>query len=289
MGKLVTPVVYWVGETTLREGGLNSFLKDSGNLQFQEFVAAARADGLGDAAILMSCFAKLCYASLTLGHNANISRVRGIEDNIKSVFDSGHGSILEHVQFNFIINNCSRVFTHELVRHRVGTAFSQTSGRYCRLDDIDLVFDPILQPVTDEIIALQEHIEKAYAEMVAKLGLDKETNFDIKKKLTSALRRIAPNGQANQMAFSLNLRTLRHTIMVRTAKGAEWEIRNIFVQIYRLLKEQYPLFFHGAKESFVDGEFEITGMKIQPWEKSVAESYTPAQLRSLADQMELSA
>lgn len=286
MGKLVTPKVYFVGETKLREGGLQAFLEDSGNMEFMNYVEHARADGLSDSAIIMSCFAKLCYASLSLGHNANITRVRGIEDNIKAVFDSGHGSILEHIQFNFIINNCSRVFTHELVRHRVGTAFSQTSGRYCRLDDIDLVFDPILEPVREDIMELQLVLEMAYANMVRTLGLDNEKDFDKKKKITSALRRIAPNGQANQMAFSLNLRTLRHTVMARTARHAEWEIRNIFVQIYRLIKTEYPLFFHGAQEGFVENEFEISGMKIQPWEKSLCD-YTPAELRGAADQLEL--
>ena len=287
MGKLVTPKVYFVGETKLREGGLQSFLEDSGNMEFMKYVEAARADGLSDSAILMSCFAKLCYASLSLGHNANITRVRGIEDNIKAVFDSGHGSILEHVQFNFLINNCSRVFTHELVRHRVGTAFSQTSGRYCRLNDIDLVFDPILNPVKGRIKELVAYTEAMYLLMVNELGLDAETDFDKKKKLTSALRRIAPNGQSNQIAVSLNLRTLRHTIMARTARHAEWEIRNIFVQIYRLIRTEYPLFFHGAQESFVENELEISGMKIQPWEKALSD-YGPNQLRNAADQIELS-
>lgn len=286
MGKLVTPKVYFVGETQLREEGLQAFLEDSGNMEFMKYVEHARADGLSGHAIIMSAFAKLCYASLSLGHNANITRVRGIEDNIKAVFDSGHGSILEHIQFNFIINNCSRVFTHELVRHRVGTAFSQTSGRYCRLDAIDLVFDPILEPVREDVRDIQKYLELKYENMVEKLDLNAEKDFDRKKKLTSALRRIAPNGQANQMAFSLNLRTLRHTVMARTARHAEWEIRNIFVQMYRLIKVEYPLFFHGAQEEFVENEFEISGMKIQPWEKTLND-YSDAQMLSFMQQRQL--
>jgi thymidylate synthase (FAD) len=271
MAEFVQPKVYLIGETQLVEEGFNQFLEDSGNAEFLKYVEDARKDGLSDSAIIMSMFAKLCYASLSLGHNPNVTRVRSIEDNIKSVFDSGHGSILEHIQFNYVIHNCSRVFTHELVRHRVGTAFSQTSGRYCRLTDIDLVLDPILQPVEDDVRDLVKHIEEKYSMMSRKLGLDVEESFDRKKKLTSALRRIAPNGQANQMGFSLNLRTLRHTIMLRTAKGAEWEIRNVFAQIYRIMSERYPLFFHGALLGFADGELEVTGMKIQPWEQ-VSES-----------------
>lgn len=288
MGKLVAPKVYLVGETRLVESGLMDFLKDSGNLEFKKYIDDARADGLDDGAILMSMYAKLCYASLTLGHNANLTRVRSIEDNIKSVFDTAHGSILEHVLFNFVIDKCSRVFTHELVRHRAGTAFSQTSGRYCRLDEIDLVFDPILDPVKEDVRQLLKYVEEMYEHMVHKIGLDTEPNFERKKLLTSALRRIAPNGQSNQMGFSLNLRTLRHTIMLRTARTSEWEIRNIFAQIYRSMKAKYPLFFHGAKEGFVNGELEVTGMKIQPWEREQSLSNYPLeQLESYIVQAKL--
>ena len=96
-------------------------------------------------------------------------------------------------------------------------------------------------------------------------------SFDRKKKITSALRRFAPNGQSNEIAFTLNLRTLRHTIMVRTARHAEWEIRKVFEQVYLLLKDKYPTIFHGAKEALYEGILEITGMKLQPYEKTVDE------------------
>jgi thymidylate synthase (FAD) len=286
MGKAVSPKVYWVGQTTLREKSLLQFLRDTKNDAFVDDMSTARVAHLGDLEIMSSAFAKLCYASLTPDKNANVTKTRSIEENIKATLRAGHGSILEHNMFNFLITDCSRVFTHELCRHRVGTAFSQTSGRYCRLDDIDLVVDPILQPVADDLQEIQQFLERKYAEMVKKVGLDVEPNFDRKKKLTSALRRIAPNGQSNQMAFSANLRTLRHTIMLRTARHAEWEIRNVFAQIYRLVKGGHPLLFCDAKEEIVDGELEVTGMKIQPFEAE-APTYTSAQLRRMADQLDL--
>ena len=36
---------------------------------------------------------------------------------IKGVLESGHDSISEHVSFTFLIENVSRVLTHQLVRH----------------------------------------------------------------------------------------------------------------------------------------------------------------------------
>lgn len=267
MGKLVTPRVYWLGITNVDTDQLFQYLIDSGNDDFKKSYEDAINQGLSSAEILCSFYAKLCYKSLTLGKNPNISRVRDIQDNIKGCFDVGHGSIFEHINLNFLITDCSRVFTHELVRHRIGTAFSQNSGRYIRLDEIDIVHDPILDSVKDEIIEIQQYLEMKYKTIVDKLQLDQITDFTTKKKLTSAIRRIAPNGQSNEIGFSINLRSLRHTIMLRTNRHAEWEIRRIFADIYEQVKRKHPLMFYGAQEEVIDGIIEVTGMKMQPYEK----------------------
>ncbi len=585
MGSLVTPSVYFIGYTTIDCDGLDAYLRDSGNEDFLESIAAARKEGLSDGEILVSFFAKLCYASLTLGKNLNVTRVRDIPDNLRACWDQGHGSVWEHVQLNFVVRNCSRVFTHEIVRHRAGTAFclagdaevycgrgkkpdgtgswngvkkrtirdlyerythpdhrrrsrvklmrvrcydgaqfvmapiknviksgvkplfevklsnggsircswdhrflsrrgedegwfslrhlragdsiatngrrivrpdrqalyrqyveqdmtreqvaslygvseplvgkwlrhygiakpgggrfqkgltpwnrgvtgvvtfslsdeacrkiaaaklgennpnwkgglsvreqnarrlrkntceecgsgddlhvhhkdrdhwndapenlttlcnschvklhneqdgnpralvprwreivsvepvgegmtydlevdhpahnfvangfvthnSQTSGRYVRGDEVNVVFDPILEPVRDDVRELQALIEERYAGMVRKMGLDAMKDFGRKKKITSALRRLLPNGQSNEIGFSCNLRALRHTVQLRTSRHAEWEIRDVFGQVYRMTKERYPLLYHGAREEVVDGLVEVSGMRMQPY------------------------
>jgi thymidylate synthase (FAD) len=43
---------------------------------------------------------------------------------------SGHGSVYEHASFSFLCYGISRSTTHEVVRHRAGTAYSQLSQRY---------------------------------------------------------------------------------------------------------------------------------------------------------------
>jgi thymidylate synthase (FAD) len=247
MGKLVTPKVYLIGYTVIDTEGMQAYLHATGNGAFWDTMCEARKQGLSDGEILCSFYAKLCYASLTLGHNDNVTRVRDIPENLINCFNSGHGSVFEHASINFVITNCSRVLTHELVRHRVGTAFSQTSGRYVRGNEVDIVFDPILEPVRHYVEMCQKDLENAYKLWFWILRLDEETNFDQKKKLTSALRRILPNGQSNEIGFSINLRALRHIIQLRTSRHAEWEIREIFSQIYRLVSARYPLLFHGAK------------------------------------------
>ena len=265
MGQLVKPEVYLVGYSTIDPVGLGEYLKNSGNKEFMKTVIAAREAGISEAETLISAAAKLCYASLSVGHNDNITRVRDIPENLKATWDQGHGSVWEHCNINFIVRNCSRVYTHEQVRHRVGVAYSQTSGRYVRGSNIDFIHDPILDEVKDDIQDLLSVIQTRYNQMVEKLGLDKMTDFTLKKKLTSALRRILPNGQSNEIFMSLNLRSLRHIVQMRTSRSAEWEIRYIYDQVYRILKDRFPLLFYGAVEQEIDGLLEISGMKNQPY------------------------
>lgn len=265
MGKLVTPETYLIGYTTMDGEGMMKYLEATGNKDFVDSVMAARSQGLSDGEILCSFYAKLCYASLTLGKNKNVSRTRDIPENLKNTLAQGHGSIWEHCNLNFVTTNCSRVFSHELVRHRVGTAFSQTSGRYVRGDQVNIVFDPILEPVREEVLTLQSKIEAVYGQMVQKMGLDQMTDFTQKKKITSALRRVMPNGQSNEIGWSINLRALRHVIQMRTGRHAEWEIRLVFGQVYELVKKRYPLIFHDAVTEVVEDLIEVSGMKTQPY------------------------
>lgn len=252
------PMVSLVAKTSLNKEGIIEYLEATGNEEFIDSIDAAFADDVSEMEVLVSMMAKLCYKALTVGHNSNITRVRDIKSNIAAAIGSGHGSVLEHASMSFIVRDCSRIFTHELVRHRAGTAFSQNSGRYIRLDSIDLVVDPILQPVEAELLQVTNYLESMYSVMAEKLGMNDEClDFMQKKKLTSALRRIAPNGQTNEIGFSVNLRALRFTILKRTDRAAEWEIRHIFNQVYRIALNLVPTLFCDATETIVDGLTEV--------------------------------
>ena len=253
----VQPKVFYVGATNINIEGILEYLRYTNQEEFIQDINKAQEEGLDNGEILCSFYAKLCYASLTDKKNKNISKVRSIHDNILSILDSQHGSVLEHCSMNFIVTNCSRVFTHELVRHRVGTAFSQTSGRYVRSDVLNLVIDPILEPVYQEVETIRTQIETAYKNIEKVLGLAEMTDFTKKKKLTSAMRRILPNGQANEIGVTINLRTLRQTIEARTSRHAEWEIREIFWQIYQIVVKKYSIMFTDAQSIDIDGLPEI--------------------------------
>lgn len=299
MGKFVQPKVFLVGFTDMHYQGIIDYLKYTDQEEFLEDVREAKNAGISGGECLCSMFAKLCYKTLKLGKNANVKKIRSIDNNLKGTFDTSHGSVFEHANINFIVTDCSRVFTHELVRHRAGTAFSQTSGRYCRLDSIDLVLDPVLEPVKEVFARCMSDIERTVYVAECKLGLrkppviegqsalsalitsdptylwpdperiwipDDSFDFDKRKKITSAIRRIAPNGQSNEIGFTANLRALRHIVQLRTARFAEWEIRSVFSQVYNLTRAMFPLLWYGTKTRIVDDMIEVYGAKSNPYD-----------------------
>ena len=295
-GRFVRPTVYLIGATQMDMDGVKAFLRETNQEAFLEEVYQAEAAGVPGGMILCSLYAKLCYRSLAEGKNSNLTRTRTIEANLQGTFAQGHGSVFEHCSLNFVVTGCSRIYTHEQVRHRVGVAYSQTSGRYCRLDELNFVLDPVLEPCVDLITKHLKHAEDTIYLMECKLGLrtppagfprilaenvvvtgdertrwvpDDSVPFDRKKKLTSAIRRLAPNGQDNEMGMTLNLRTLRHIIELRTAPSAEWEIRYIYGKVYELVNQRFPLLFLDSTViEDVDGLPWVKGMKQQPYQET---------------------
>jgi thymidylate synthase (FAD) len=166
---------------------------------------------------------------------------RAYVDNLLS---SGHGSVLEHAQYSFLFRDVSRVFTHELVRHRAGVAISQESLRYVRLTSIGFRVPEVLRPVRAEVVTLVEALEDFQRSAAQKLGLTAtEVPFAVKKEVTSALRRLAPLGLSTSILWSANVRTIRHVIEMRTDPGAEEEMRYVFDTVATMMLGECPLLF----------------------------------------------
>ncbi len=161
-----------------------------------------------------------------------------------NILRSAHGSVLEHANWSFALRNVSRVFTHELVRHRAGSAFSQESLRYVRLTDIGFRVPPALEPVREQVLSIVEQLEEFQVNAAEQLGIEEDgVPFHVKKEVTSALRRLAPIGLSTDILWTANARTLRHVIEMRTAEGAEEELRLVFDTIARIMQAEAPGLF----------------------------------------------
>jgi thymidylate synthase (FAD) len=202
-------------------------------------------EGVADGELLAEFAGRICYRSWEPGLNPNVTRIRtDREAYFANVLQSAHGSVLEHASYSFAFRDVSRVFTHELVRHRAGSAFSQESLRYVRLTDIGFRVPPALEPLRNQVISLVETLEEFQVSAAEQLDLDNgEIPFAVKKEITSALRRLAPIGLSTDILWTANVRTLRHVIEVRTAPGAEEELRQVFDDVAEAMKAEAPNLF----------------------------------------------
>jgi thymidylate synthase (FAD) len=291
------PRIFMLASTKM-EDGVDAFLKDLGAPDW-----TTDAEGAGSE--LAEIAGRLCYKSFGTGLNPNVTRVRKGNQNYigNSILSQKHGSVLEHAYVTFAYLDVSRIFTHELVRHRVGTAYSQESLRFVRLDKLgfyypkafeidglkqlyrsfpeetqvaldkktdDLLDGAIefdgeqvwaeeqahwLKKKTEEVVTYLEGVQK---EIAKRLLLDKAGEFGMKKKVTSAMRRLAPEGLATSIVHSANHRTWRDIIERRTHASAEEEIRLVFGLVYDELSAIEPAIYQDAHVEMVEGFRQIT-------------------------------
>jgi thymidylate synthase (FAD) len=88
------------------------FLRDADQV-WNRTVAATEAEELVEAA------GRICYMSF-----GEKQSPRSNGDYVRNLVRQGHESVLEHVNWTFLLAGVSRAFTHQLVRHRVGFSFS---------------------------------------------------------------------------------------------------------------------------------------------------------------------
>ncbi len=189
---------------------------------------------------LCEAAAKRCYRSFDASGNKNLTKVRD-KGTLKNAIESGHTSILEHHNTTWAFEGVSRVFTHELVRHRVGCAYSQESLRYCRIEDFEIAVPECLNKDARRIFDYTvEAIQSALANMGDAMDID-SLPMPERKKITSAFRRIAPMGLKTGIVCTFNMRALRHIMIQRTSIHAEAEIREVFKKVWNTVVEKWPL------------------------------------------------
>ncbi len=251
-----TPSVFLIARPSIDLEAVRGYLRGVGGeswleRRLQEAAQEAASDAPNPAELLVEFAGRMCYRSWEPGLNPNVSRIRTDQrEYLANVIGSLHGSVLEHASFTLVFHNVSRTFTHELVRHRAGSAFSQESLRYVRLTNIGFRVPPALEPVRDKVLAIVEQLEEFQVSAAAELGIDAEgVPFHVKKELTSALRRLAPIGLSTEIVWTANVRTLRHVIEMRTAAGAEEELRLVFDKVARIMQTEAPGLFQDFTRS----------------------------------------
>ena len=267
MRRINKPKVYLIAKTELVSEGLNAYLADLGSPDWEPDPDVSGAENLIEAA------GRMCYRSWQSydpakpeATNPNVSRVRkGNRNYIRNVLESGHGSILEHAAMTFICRGVSRVFTHELVRHRVGMAYSQESLRYVRLDDLSFWFPDSLKgnrKAEEKFQEVVQYLEGAQKELARLFNIEDIKDFHTRKTLTSMFRRLAPTGLGTSIMVTGTLRAWRHIIALRTSRAAEEEIRLVLGQIAGICKKEFPHVFQDMEYDDKTGEWAFKHKKV---------------------------
>jgi thymidylate synthase (FAD) len=241
------PKVRLISAPSVRWEEVEAYLTEIGGLAWLERIdqqfMSGRPVPAGEA--LVEFCGRGCYGSWDIGLNPNIIKIR--EDRgeyLGNLIGSRHGSVLEHANYTFIFQDVSRVFTHELITHRVGVAKSQESLRYVRLTDIGFRIPDIMEPFRERWTAVISMVEELQQDMAAHFELDADgTPFEFKKQITSAMRRIAFEGLSTTIIWTANVRTLRFLLSARTDLGAEEEMRWIFDRVGVMMRCECPLLF----------------------------------------------
>lgn len=238
---VVNPVGIIMADTSCLDG-TREFLDAIGANNWNTPGAQVKSDG----ELLVEVAGRTCYKSFGTELNANLTRVRADHaEYIGNILATKHGSVLEHAGTTVGFANVSRIFTHELVRHRAGCAYSQESMRFVRLDDIGMYVPDCIQQDKEALAIFGKAVE--YAEecykLLVNLMIKDDMPFSKKKEITSAIRRIAPSGHATNIVVTANHRAWRHLFELRTADGVEEEIGVVFYNLSIAFKEQYPNFY----------------------------------------------
>jgi thymidylate synthase (FAD) len=193
---------------------------------------------------------QLCYLSFGEKRTWNVDA----EKYFRHILESGHGSVLEHVNFGFLIWGADRSFTHELVRKRVGVGYSQVSQRY--VDGKTLRFVERVEFQADDVLhqTFMDRIDGAAAEYDAIAERLRETmsvdpvfvtlpRTEQRKRVNQAARACLPNETEAPIMMTGNARAWRDLIEQRASKHTDRPIRSVAFRIARILQAQAPLLF----------------------------------------------
>lgn len=245
------PTVYLLGRQVLDESQLETFLRDHGVIWESDAPTAAE--------YLVETAGRVCYMSFAR------PRPGGNSAYIGHLLEVGHGSVLEHAVWNFLITGVSRSLTHELVRHRAGFGYSQLSQRYvdesvAEYVEPDVIAeDPELHQLWLDIIRRTHEAYVVLAEKLQAKYLHEPDRTQRRKLARQAARSVLPNATETKIFVTANARALRHFIEMRASRQAEVEIRKLAVKMLRIMQKEAPnLFGDYVLQPLPDGTFEAT-------------------------------
>lgn len=194
-----------------------------------------------------------CY--LSFGEKRSRNDAEAVARYFENIKSSGHGSVLEHVNYAMIFWGLDRSWSHEAVRHRAGFAYSQLSQRYVSGKFLRFVERPEYQDNEKLHRMFERHIDRCYTEYEERAALlaeqlrgsdefEKMSPTERRKAVNQAARSCLPNETETAIVITANVRAWRNLLDQRANKHADKPIQGMAKAAYAILIEQSPTLFN---------------------------------------------
>lgn len=205
--------------------------------EYPSFTSKENGDPHEDGEYLIEFGGRACYQSF---HNP---AGRTTDEYIRNIINQKHYSVIEHASASFYIEQVSRAFTHELIRHR-HLSYSQLSQRYVDGSNASYVSPPLVSSDPELFLQWSRIVDTQHEMWMAFQQLIDERHAHLpKKQRREAGRTIAPNAVETKILVSGNLRAWREFLEKRWTSHAEAEIREVAQRIFVELNSLYPSVF----------------------------------------------
>lgn len=216
---------------------------------------------------IISAAAKLCYSNSGIDDIMDGLTNEKVDQFLNLLMDMGHASPIEHVNFTFGIEGVSRSLTHQLVRHRLAS-YSQKSQRYVMEGQFNYIIPPEIdnnKKAKEIFVQAMEDDQRAYDKLVEALmekHLDenmlqykneKKARSMAEKSAIEDARYVLPNACETKIIATMNARELLHFFNHRCCNRAQWEIRELAMQMLILAKKVAPIVFKNSGPNCVNG------------------------------------
>jgi thymidylate synthase (FAD) len=189
---------------------------------------------------------RVCYMSFG-SHQAPGTNA----EYIRKLIVNEHESVLEHAVWTVLISGVSRAFTHQLVRHRVGFAFSQLSQQYHDESDIRFVQPPGIDQVPELVQIWNDAMHQSkmtYRQIIERLSAQTarprfEPHREAIRAMRSAARSVLPSASETVIVATINARALRHFLKVRGSIVGDPEMRCVSATLLEAIRPEGPVLF----------------------------------------------
>jgi len=175
----------------------------------------------------------------------------------------GHGSIFEHPNFTFGVARCSRGFTHQLVRHRAGFAYSQESTHYIKYTVESARFYVDKYALREDKELWERALGSALEQYEMAFRILKDAGTE-RHNSSGAARQLLPQALESKIMFTANVRALRHLVEDRCNRHNTLETRLVASQVLMIMKAESPAAFQDMElYRDEDGEMSARSGKVK--------------------------